>query len=102
MRVPNPDLVAEFRAAARKCEHCGQVGPIQVHHWWHRGLGDASRLDVRINLMALCALCHLKEENGQIQRGPLLDIIAAREGISAERIRAEIWRLLRLHKGATP
>lgn len=100
MKVPDPDLVAAFRATARCCEWCRKPGPIQVHHWWHRGLGDASRLDILINIMALCPQCHAEEENGQILRIDLLAVIAARENTTQDAIRREIWRLLRLPKGS--
>ena len=45
-----------------RCENCGAVKDLQVHHRKYRSLlGD----DSLANLVTLCAYCHL-EEHGQL------------------------------------
>jgi len=45
-----------------RCQKCGAVRNLQVHHWKYRSqLGD----DSLSNLVTLCAYCHI-EEHGQL------------------------------------
>lgn len=96
MRIIDQALLAEFRAAPR-CSWCGQATPdgCQPHHLWARGMGGAGRLDVRCNLIALCARCHREVHDGHILRIDLLAVVAVREDLRQDQIEAEIHRLRR-------
>lgn len=81
MKVINEELLSQFRNAP-KCSWCGAAnrGDIHPHHLLARGMGGGGRLDVRENLIALCAKCHHEVHVGHIQRCDLEAVIAAREG----------------------
>lgn len=78
----NDDLLAAF-ARQNKCEHCNCQGPVEGHHIFSRGLGGGTRLDIPINLIAICRRCHDGYHN---RRDPtqaaLLRIAARREGVT--------------------
>lgn len=103
MRIEDPALLDEFRHAPR-CEVCGQPTRTGAdpHHVFARGMGDAFRLDIRENLIALDRRCHNQAHTGQIGQDALLAIIAQRQGTTAEALRLRILYLRRLPKGATP
>jgi len=96
MRIRNPELLEEFRYRPR-CEWCGQPNRtgLDPHHLWTRGAG---RLDIRINLIALCRACHQDVHSGVIARDDLLAKVSAREGFPPEEIAQEIYRLMRSPK----
>lgn len=93
MRVINEALLARFRQAYR-CEWCRKLtlSGCDPHHIFSRGAG---RLDVAINLISLCRVCHGLVHAGEITREDLLAIVATREGVSQDWIVTEIYRLRR-------
>jgi hypothetical protein len=99
MRIINESLLAEFRTVG-KCEACGRkVYPLDPDHYRCKGIGGGSRLDIRINLAALCRLCHSHLQEGAEGRRKVLEIIARRERCRPVDIEAVIDLLLRLPKG---
>lgn len=87
------------------CEVCGKlVISREPHHLYCRGIGSGGRLDIRINLIALCAVfsggdnCHARAHRGEIKRESLLEIVARREGTTSSSIEEEVWRLRRERK----
>jgi hypothetical protein len=99
MKIIDEDLLNDFRTAPC-CEWCKKKnrGGLQPHHIFSRGMGGSSRLDVAINLTALCAICHRMVHDGHIARFDLLAIVAVREGMMQDKIEEEIYRLQRLKK----
>jgi hypothetical protein len=105
VKVIDEQLLADFRGPGT-CEWCGrQVVRREPHHIYARGMGGGGRLDVRVNLVALCAPfsggddCHDAAHDGRITKDDLLPVVAGREGTSPGAIRDEIFRLLRAPKG---
>lgn len=95
MKIISEELLAEFRAKDR-CEYCGRAVLVQPHHIFARGQESCRRLDVAINLIALCIDDHTATHTGQILREDLLAIVAKRERTTQQDIQEEIWRLRRL------
>jgi hypothetical protein len=96
-------IIIDFDALAAcrnrpACECCKRRPPCEAHHVWFRGMGGGSRLDVPINLIALCRQCHNQVHAGVIRRDDLLAIVALREGMLQDDIEAEINRLKRSPK----
>lgn len=100
MKVIDEELLRVFRNKLR-CEHCGTATMFKLHphHLWCRGMGGGSRLDVPLNLIALCASCHGMVHDGHILRCTLIAIVAAREKVFQGDVCEEIYRLLRTKKG---
>lgn len=103
MKVENEQLLQAFREKKR-CEICGEPAtvPLHPHHIYARGMGGAARLDVSINLLAVCPADHTAIHLGSLTikdrkatRRDLLDFVARREGTTIEAIEAELFRLLR-------
>jgi hypothetical protein len=96
MKITNRHLLREF---SRKpaCEFCGKRNThgLDPHHFWvKRGMGGGSRLDVAINLIALCRIpCHHDAEHGKITKETLLKIVSRREKRTEESIIKELTRL---------
>jgi hypothetical protein len=108
MKIISEPTLDLFRGPGR-CEWCKKyVTRREPHHVKPRGMGAGSRLDVAINLIALCGVftggdnCHHEAEQGHILRADLEAIIAAREGLLQHQIRERIDALLRLPKGSKP
>ena len=101
MRICNDECLALFRGSMN-CDWCGLYGQCEPSHLFARGMGDACRLDVPINLNGLCHTCHMKYHNGHILRISLLALIAQREGETQDIIETEIYRLRSLRKDANP
>lgn len=102
MIIKDEALLAQFRAASH-CAWCCKAArwnQLQVNHIFCRGHGGGNRLDVRINLVALCVFCHGQYHDGIIKRRELLEIVANREKTTPAEIVAEIYRLRRAPKGA--
>lgn len=101
MRVIDAELLRVFRGK-QCCEWCGWAlrSPAQPHHIFTRGMGGGSRLDVRINLVALggpwdCD-CHGRHHAGhEPLTCDLVALVAAREGLLQDELEREIWRLKR-------
>ena len=89
MKIVDKKLLDGFREAWR-CEWCDKPTPsgCDPHHIYSRGAG---RLDVRINLIALCREDHQAVHAGKISREDLLAIVARREGCLPEDITTAIW-----------
>lgn len=102
LRIENPDLLAYFRS--RPCEICGARPPSDPEHVFPRGLGDANRLDIRINLVSLCRACHTRAHSGHGEptRGQLKALVARRERMSVEAVQEQIWAYQRMPKEAEP
>lgn len=95
MRIIDEEVLDEFRSK-RKCERCkAKVSGCEPHHIFCRGRGSASRLDTHINLIGLCAECHRKFHDGNVDRSELLEIVAKRERLTADKIEETIHMLLR-------
>ena len=96
MRIVDRALLDSFRDKC-KCEHCGAAVPTgcHPHHLWTRGMGSGGRLDIAINLIALCSLCHRRTHDGAIHRDQLLAAVARREGIRADEIEQRIYNFKR-------
>ena len=94
MKIINEALLNDFRRAPC-CEVCFRKNRsgLQPHHYRAKGIGGAWRMDVRINLIALCLFCHRKAHDGNVSRKRILEIIAAREGRTPEEVTAELDRL---------
>ncbi len=99
MIVKDEALLDEFRSGG-PCEWCKRwAEPRQPHHLFARGHGGGNRLDVRINLAALCHECHRAHHDGHRPlRCDLLAVVAAREGLIQNEIEAEIMQLRRQPK----
>lgn len=102
MIIENRNLRRKFSASGC-CEHCHVWQSIRhCAHLFHSGIGGGSRLDVRINMLSLCWLCHGKHHNGhEPSFKTLIGLIAKREGTTPDAIRDEIFRLRRLPKETT-
>lgn len=96
MKVIDPDLLAEFRQAGT-CELCGKPGS-DPHHALARGMGGGGQLDVRLNLLTVCRLCHDNIHKAHVPRLALLKIIALREGKSVEKVEQTLYELRRRKK----
>ena len=99
MRIIDETVLDQFRFAP-KCEWCGRAPrrgvSLEPHHIHGRGFGGGSRLDVRINLAALCRECHQSHHDGHRPlRCDLQAVVAAREGRMQDDIMEEIYELMR-------
>jgi hypothetical protein len=89
----SPETVALFRRPGL-CEYCFRRCHLtEPHHCFARGRGDAFRMDLSENLIALCFECHRAFHFGAIQRDDLLAVIAAREGLWPPDLRDILTRL---------
>ena len=93
------ELLDEFRRA-RRCEHClaQAKNGCDPHHVFGRGLGGCTRLDIRVNLVALCRKCHTLYHDGSISRLAMIRIAAAREGVPDEAVAETVYRMRRESK----
>lgn len=98
MRIEHEPTLDFFRTA-RRCEWAGCPGlGMEPHHFYAKGLGSGHRMDVRINLIALCRLHHNMAHSGQIARAALLAIIAQRQGEAPQDVLEALWVIDRLPK----
>ena len=98
MRIIDPALLLAFRLRGR-CEWCRKACAVEPHHLWRRGMGGGSRLDIEINLVSLCRVCHtLTHASAEPTKQALLAIVAEREKMLQHEIVAEIRCLQRLDK----
>lgn len=101
MIIRSPQALMQARLRFR-CEWCKAAGPVCPHHLKHRGMGGGSRLDVRINLIALCQTDHDAYHAGHILRADLLAVVAQREDCLQDEIETVIGILVRLPKEPRP
>lgn len=95
MIVRDAKLLKLFRQKPY-CEYCGRPGVVQPHHVFARGMSGGNRLDISINLIALCPTgCHRLFHDGKIEREAFLKVIARRERLTVEAIEDAIYTLLR-------
>ena len=103
MRIVDEVCIKRIREqAGGRCEACLMRADLHVHHLFSRGAG---RLDIPVNLIAVCPACHAMIHNAWGERLKkikrlLLTLVALREQTSPERIEATIYRLRRLYKHA--
>lgn len=100
MIVKNEALLDEFRHAWH-CEWCRMITPegADPAHIFAKGLGGGSRLDIRINLVALCRECHVMSHAGHRPlQCDLLAVVAARHFCQQDDIQEVIWALKRIRK----
>ncbi len=103
MKIIDEACLDKFRQAPA-CEYCGIAGrgDLHPHHWYAKGMGGASRLDIRENLIALCAFCHQKVHDGNIPRHVILALIAVRMKSWPDQIRDMVHRLVRMPPSDEP
>jgi hypothetical protein len=95
-------LLRVFSMAPR-CEYCHQPAKCDPHHAVKcRGHGGGSRLDIKINLAALCRICHTMVGDGHIKKEVIVEIVARREKRTVEEITDAVNLLLRADKNAKP
>ncbi len=102
MIIIDEAMIAAYRLPGN-CQWCGLFcSAREAHHLWARGIGGGSRLDIRINLIALgrtqpfpLCPCHGEIHAGRIRREDLLLVVAQRDGLLQDEIEMEIYRLLR-------
>lgn len=99
MLVIDKEVLDRFRRLDR-CEYCGKRGRgyLHPHHLFCRGAGGGSRIDLRRSLMGLCHICHRLFHDGHIPRRDLMEVVAAREGMTVDALQEYIWRVLRAPK----
>jgi hypothetical protein len=94
VRIENEEVLTRFRGA--RCELCGG-GPSEAHHIRSKGV---CRLDVAINLIAVCRRCHgrihlgsMTQADRRLTREDLWEIVSRRDGVAVADIIAELNRL---------
>jgi hypothetical protein len=100
MIIKDEKLLASFRRK-KNCEWCGRSCPdgCDPHHAIvKRGLGGGSRLDHKLNLVALDRSCHNDVHAGVLTKYDMAAIIAQREGVTQDFVFSECERLRRLDK----
>lgn len=88
-------LLKQIRSQCR-CALCGKRKLLQAAHVMSRGAG---RVDIRGNLLALCADCHRMEHDGNITKDELLDLSARMDGVDPEIVRDTVNLFRRIPKG---
>lgn len=105
MRIVSEKTLAKYRGPGR-CEWCCRpVSRREAAHVFARGMGSGGRLDIDINLVALCGAfsgglnCHHESHQGrEPTTDDLLAVVAAREGTTQDAIRVAVRDLRRLDK----
>ena len=101
MRIENESALDRCRYAVA-CEYCGKKSRTgrDPAHIFPRGLGDAKRLDIDVNLVALCREDHSRSHaGGSPTKSELLAIAAEREKTTVEAITEVVHFILRQPKG---
>lgn len=94
MRIENPALLSYFRFQPR-CELCGvesRTG-LDPHHAFCKGAGGGGRLDIAVNLIAVCRPCHDAVHAGHISREQVVKTVADREGLLPGDVLGAIHRM---------
>ncbi len=99
MKVIDKAMLALFRGPG-VCEWCGRWKPRrEAAHVFTKGMGGATRLDVRQNLCSLCRDCHQAHHDGMSPRQlELLQKVADRESKTVDYVREYIYALRRSEK----
>lgn len=101
MRIENEAVLDKFRSSSI-CEFClhpiGRGVRAEPHHVRAKGLGSGHRLDVSLNIVALCMYDHRKFHDGNIPRSALLQVVANRYFVEPDVIEEAINILIRLPK----
>ena len=95
MKIIDESCLQSFRDKLF-CELCEKVRKVEPHHVFGRGFGGGNRLDIPINIVALCRKCHQAFHTGHICRSTILRLVAKREGMTVDEIETEIYRLRRI------
>lgn len=100
MCVIDPDMLQAFRQP--RCEHCQKcvVGFTDAAHVWAKGMGGGKTLDIRVNLVSLCRICHT-DTHDRPSHATLLLLAAQREGVMQRHIEEVVWFFGRLPKRPT-
>ena len=102
MKIDDKVMLGRFRGYGW-CEICKKRRKVEPHHSWQKtGMGGGSRLDIRINLIAVCRSCHNNCEEELVTRDEVLKIVARRELTTPEDIIAVIDFLWKLPKHMDP
>jgi hypothetical protein len=97
MKISDRKLLKSFRGI--RCEWCFWRKAIHAAHLFHNGMGGKKQLDVRVNLVGLCAHDHFQHHCGaRPTLADLLKIVARREELSVDTIVERIRLLQRLPK----
>jgi hypothetical protein len=103
MKYHDEKVLEAFRTKP-KCEWCGLVlfgwRRAEPHHVFARGMGDAFRMDIPENLIALCWRCHGMAECGDLPRLSVLTMIARRQGVNYDDLVLFLQRLRHARKTA--
>lgn len=92
VKIIDKELLAEFHRRGL-CERCRQRRKTEPHHVFGRGVGGGTRLDIRLNLLALCHDCHRLYHDGKVPRAELVAIVAAREKLTTDEVIDHVNRL---------
>ncbi len=96
MRVVDPVMLQRCRDA-KVCEYCRKPAKCDPAHIFSRGAG---RLDIAVNLVALCRHDHSMSHAGEVPtKRDLLAIVANRDGCKVADIEAVINYFRKLPKG---
>ena len=90
------DALLNYYRNQERCSRCLQpCWPCEPHHCYRKGMGGGSRMDVCLNILAVCRACHqhLQEAPGGREEGWRL--IEKREGLEEGQAEAAVWVLLR-------
>lgn len=80
-RIVNKKMIAMMQKPV--CERCHSRAYGEPHHIFTRGSGGG---DIRENLIQLCIDCHIGAHDGRVGQRELIDLVAQREGKTAEEI----------------
>ena len=107
MKIVNREVLRQFSEKTR-CEMCGRLCPqgCDAAHVFSRGAG---RLDISINLIALCrgfdkngwVSCHQDHHSGKLTQYDLLAIVSRREKVLQDAIIEVVYFLRALPKYVT-
>ncbi len=81
-----------------RCENCNRPCPdgLDPHHLWSKGAG---RVDLAPNIVSICRDCHNGfHASGKPSKTELVEIAAAREGMTPEEIEALVMAIRRMDK----
>lgn len=96
MRIIDADLLAVIRREPCAWPDCHRPGPCQAHHFMARGQGGCTQMDIEINVLPLCLVCHTTHHNGgRPDRSDLLALLASRTGLLQDEVLNALYSLRR-------